>query len=102
MSYYITESIALGFLKGPFLNYVNNFRKKLIKIEKDYFDKVFDKEEKNTVDAYNTMDEFLKKISQVPLYDMGDIIDLIDAYHADENSMKGIAKKILKNKSEKI
>jgi hypothetical protein len=101
MSNYITESIALKFLQGPFLNYVNNFRKKLSNIEKEYYDKVFTKEEQNTVDIYNTMDEFLKVVAQVPVYDMEDIICLIKAYQADEKSMQGIAKKILKYKDEK-
>ena len=67
MSNYITESIALKFLHGPFLNYVNNFRKKLINIEKEYYEKVFKKEEQNTVDIYDTMDEFLKTVAQVPV-----------------------------------
>ncbi len=101
MSNYITESIALKFLHGPFLNYVNNFRKKLINIEKEYYEKVFKKEEQNTVDIYDTMDEFLKTVAQVPVYEMDDIICLIKAYHVDEKSMQGIAKKILKYKDEK-
>jgi hypothetical protein len=101
MSNYITESIALKFLQGPFLNYVNNFRKKLSKIEKDYYDKVFDKEETYTVEAYDTMDEFLKVVAQVPVYDMADVICLIKANQIDEKSMQGIAKKILKYKDEK-
>jgi hypothetical protein len=101
MSNYITESIALKFLQGPFLNYVNNFRKKLWNIEKEYYEKVFDKEEQNTVDIYNTMDEFLKVVAQVPVYEMEDITCLIKAYQVDEKSMQGIAKKILKYKDEK-
>ena len=101
MSNYITESIALKFLQGPFLNYVNNFRKKLWNIEKEYYEKVFDKEEQNTVDIYNTMDEFLKVVAQVPVYEMEDITCLIKAYRVDEKSMQGIAKKILKYKDEK-
>jgi hypothetical protein len=101
MSNYITESIALKFLQGPFLNYVNNFRKKLWNIEKDYYDKLFDKEENYTIDAYDTMDEFLKVVAQVPVYEMNDIICLIKANQIDEKSMQGIAKKILKYKDEK-
>jgi len=101
MSNYITESIALKFLQGPFLNYVNNFRKKLSKIEKDYYDKVFAKEEQYTIESYDAMDEFLKVVAQVPVYDMQDVIRLIKANQVDEKSMQGIANKILKYKDEK-
>ena len=98
MNNYIADSIALKFLKGPFLNYVINFQKKLLKIEKDYYDKVFDKEEKYTVEAYNSMDEFLKIVSEIPVYDMEDAATLLKAYKIDQKSMQGIAKKIINNK----
>jgi hypothetical protein len=101
MSNYITESIALKFLQGPFLNYVNNFRKKLWNIEKEYYDKMFNKEENITIDAYDAMDEFLKVVAQVPVFDMQDVIRLIKANQIDEKSMQGIANKILKYKDEK-
>jgi hypothetical protein len=101
MSNYITESITLKFLQGPFLNYVNNFRKKLIALEKTYYDKIYIKEESYTVDAYDTMDQFLKVVAQIPVYDMGDITLLIKAYQTDDKSMMGIAKKTLKNRNEK-
>jgi hypothetical protein len=47
------------------------------------------------------MDEFLKVVAQVPVYEMNDIICLIKANQIDEKSMQGIAKKILKYKDEK-
>lgn len=100
LSNYISEAIALKFLHGPFLNYVNNFRKKLIKLEKDYYDKLFDTQEDNLLDAYETMDEYLKVVSQVPMYDMGEIMLLIKAYQIDEKSMQGIAKKVIKHQKE--
>jgi hypothetical protein len=96
MSYYITESMVLKFLHGPFLNYVTNFRKKLIAIEKDYFDKCFKAEENHTIDIYNTLDDYLKVVAQVPVYQMNDVIALIRANERDEKSMQCIAKKILK------
>lgn len=98
MSYYITDSMVLNFLRGPFLNYVTNFRKKLIAIEKEYFDKCFKVEEDYTVDIYNTVDNYLKVVSQVPVYQMDDIIALIEANEIDEKSMQGIAKKTLKHR----
>jgi hypothetical protein len=97
MSYYITEGMALKFLHGPFLNYVVNFRKKLIALEKTHFEKCITDEEKYTVDLYDSMDRFLKVIAQVPIYEMDDIVVLIEANRIDEKSMQGIAKKVIKH-----
>jgi hypothetical protein len=47
------------------------------------------------------MDEFLKVVAQIPVYDMKDIVRLIKANQVDEKSMQGIANKILKYKDEK-
>ena len=41
----------------------------------------------STIDVYNVYDNFMKKISEVPIYDMENISVIIDAYNKDKKSI---------------
>ena len=77
-------------------NKANNFLKELQKVEKNYFDKFFDKSEDSTTYVYDVYDTFISEISKVPIYDMPNITMIIKAYNKDSKSIEGICKKILK------
>ena len=69
----------------------------LIKAEQEHYDKFFEKESDSTDHVYQVFENFIKRISKVPIYDMENICYMIDAYDKDAKSMNGITKKILKN-----
>ena len=98
LSNYISDNKGDKTLQGSFLNYVNNFSKKLIKLEKEYFDLYFKHEEDNTKKIYEQFDKYLKEVSTIPVWEMNDIIQIIEAYKEDRKSIIGISKKILKYK----
>ena len=57
--------------------------------------------EEETVTLYDTFDKYVHSVSQVPLWEMENIKDLIDAYFIDPKSMTGVAKKVHKHHKEK-
>ena len=69
----------------------------LIKAEQEHYDKFFEKESDSTDHVYQVFENFIKRISKVPIYDMENICYMIDAYDKDKKSMNGIANKILRN-----
>jgi hypothetical protein len=69
----------------------------LIKAEQEHYDKFFEKESDSTDHVYQVFENFIKRVSQIPIYDMENICYMIDAYDKDAKSMNGITNKILKN-----
>jgi len=68
----------------------------LIKAEQEHYDNFFEKESDSTDHVYQVFETFIKRISNVPIYDMENICYMIDAYDKDSKSMNGITKKILR------
>jgi hypothetical protein len=68
----------------------------LIKAEEKHYDKFFESLSDSTDQVYKVFETFIKRISQIPIYDMENICYIIDAYDKDAKSMNGITKKILK------
>lgn len=97
---YIVDMNANNWFTGVFKNFVNNFLQQFKKLESKYFDIYYDVKEEDTVKLYETYDNYIKSVSQVPLWEMNNIKDLIDAYFIDSASMTGIAKKVHKNHKE--
>ena len=95
---YIVDMKSQNWFTGVFKNFVNNFLEQFRKLETKFFDIYFEYKEEDTIALYETYDEYLKTISKVPLWEMKNIKDLIDAYLLDPASMTGIAKKVHKNK----
>lgn len=69
----------------------------LIKAEEKHYDKFFESLSDSTDHVYKVFETFIKRISQIPIYDMENICYMIDAYDKDSKSMNGITNKILKN-----
>jgi hypothetical protein len=69
----------------------------LIKAEEKHYDKFFESLSDSTDQVYKVFENFIKRISQIPIYDMENICYIIDAYDKDQKSMNGITNKILKN-----
>jgi len=69
----------------------------LIKAEQHHYDKFFESLSDSTDHVYQVFETFIKRISQVPIYDMENICYMIDAYDKDQKSMNGITNKILKH-----
>ena len=93
---YISELKAKNFFTGIFKNFTNNFIKQLIEVETKCFDRAMEKEEEATTVCYDVADEYYKMVSSVPLWDMQNIVTIVNAYYVDKKSIEGICKKILK------
>lgn len=85
-----------NYFKGSLKNKINLVLPELIKAEKDHYDKFFESNSDSTDHVYQVFENFIKRISQVPIYDMENICYMIDAYDKDSKSMNGITNKILR------
>jgi len=94
---YIVDMRANNWFSGVFKNFVSNFLQQFVKLESKFFDLYFKHKEDSTIELYDTYQQYLQKVAEVPLWEMPHIVDLIDAYMLDQKSMIGIAKKIHKN-----
>lgn len=94
---YIIGMRAENWFTGVFKKFVNNFLEQFTKLESKFFDLYFKDKEDDTVKLYDVYQKYLEKVSEVPLWEMENVADIIDAYLIDQNSMIGIAKKIHNN-----
>jgi hypothetical protein len=99
---YIVDMKAENWFTGVFKNFVNNFLLQFKKLESKFFDIYFDAKEDDTVKLYEVYDKYIQTIAQVPLWEMENVKDLIDAYFIDQKSMVGVAKKVHKHYKEKV
>lgn len=99
---YIVDMKAENWFTGVFKNFVNNFLLQFKKLESKFFDIYFDAKEDDTVKLYEVYDKYIQTIAQVPLWEMENVKDLIDAYFIDQKSMTGVAKKVHKHYKEKV
>lgn len=84
------------YYKQSLKNKINAVLPELIKAETEHYDKFFEKESESTDAVYQVFENFAKRISQVPIYDMENIVTMIEAYNKDAKSMNGITNKILR------
>jgi len=77
-------------------NKLNNVLPELIKAEQEHYDSFFEKHSDSTDHVYKVFELFIQRISKVPIYDMENIVTMIEAYNKDAKSMNGITNKILR------
>jgi len=90
----LNDPIADGYFKQKLKQTAKLFLQELLKVEKEYYDKFFDKSEDSTIVVYETYDNFMKTIANVPIYHMQNITSIIEAYQKDPKSIEGIVNKI--------
>ena len=94
---YIVDMKANNWFTGVFKNFVGKFLEQLKTLESKFYDLYFNHKETETIELYESYDAYLKAVATVPLWEMKYMKDIIDAYHIDQKSMIGIAKKIHSN-----
>jgi len=93
---YITDLKADNYFTGKFKMFVNSFINQLAEVEKKNFDKALELEEEAATITYNVVDQFYRQMANVPVWDMQNIGQIVDAYYTDQKSIEGITKKILR------
>lgn len=93
---YIVDLKADNYFTGKFKMFVNSFILQLTEVEKKNFDKALELEEEAATITYNVVDQFYLKMSTIPVWDMQNINQIIDAYYIDSKSIEGITKKVLR------
>lgn len=80
--------------KQNFKHLTNRYLQSLIKNEKD-FDLLFDKEETSLIQVYDVMEEHLKTIAKIPIWEMENFKIIAEAYLKDPKSLQELSSKIL-------
>ena len=93
---YISDYKADNYFTGKFKMFVNSFIIQLKEVERKNFDKALELEEEATTVIYDVVDDFYKQVSTIPIWDMQNITQIIDAYYKDQKSIEGITNKILR------
>ena len=93
---YISDYKADNYFTGKFKMFVNSFIIQLKEVERKNFDKALELEEEATTVIYDVVDDFYKQVSTIPIWDMQNITQIIDAYYKDKKSIEGITNKILR------
>lgn len=81
--------------KQNFKHLTNRYLQMLIKNEKD-FDLLFDKEEQSLTQVYDVMEDFIATVSKIPIWEMENFKDIVDAYIKDSKRLQELSLKILK------
>lgn len=79
--------------KKTLKNRTNNYLSELIKHEKD-FDLLFNNAEGGLKEVYEAMEEFIKTISVIPVWEMENFSQVVKAYLKDRDSIEGIVRKV--------
>ena len=82
------------YYKQALKNKLNSVLVELIKAEQNHYDKFFERDDNATDAVYAVFDTFIKKVSEIAIYDMENICHIIDAYRKDQKSIEGIVNKI--------
>ena len=85
-----------SYYNGLLKNKLNGIIPELIKKEYEHYDKFFEAESEATDVVYKVFEDFIKKISTIPIYNMESLSIVIDAFNKDKNSIEGICKKVLR------
>ena len=76
--------------------HINNTINALKEVEIEHYDNFFNSKETETSQVYEVYENFIKVISQVPIYDAENLLTMYEAYKKDPKSMQGITNKILR------
>ena len=84
------------YYKQSLKNKLNAVLPELMNSEKMHYDNFFEAQNESTAFVYDVFENFIKKISTIPIYHMESILYMIDAFEKDPKSINGICNKILK------
>jgi hypothetical protein len=87
---------GLKLFKNALKMQINRTIDLLTDVERKYYDDFFNSKENETSQVYEVYQNFIKEISQVPIYDAENLITMYNAYKKDPKSMEGITNKILR------
>lgn len=96
LNFRLNNGLSKGLFSQSLKQLVKNLCAQLIKIESKYFDKFLTESEESTFVVYETYDNFMKTVANVPIWEMQNITQIIEAYQKDPKSIEGITKKILR------
>jgi hypothetical protein len=74
------ELSVVGLFQKKDKQIINNAKTVLENIESTYYDKFWEEKEKETSDVYLVYETFIKVMSQVPVYDVENLMYLYDLY----------------------
>lgn len=74
------ELSVVGLFKQKDKQIINNAVRILENIETTYYDKFWEEKEKDTSDVYLVYETFIKVVSNIPIYDVENLMYLYDLY----------------------
>lgn len=92
----LTDLQSTKVFKSSLKMHINRTIDALKEVEVKHYDNFFKTKENETSQVYEVYENFIKEISQVPIYDAENLITLYKAYKKDPKSMEGITNKILR------
>ena len=92
----LTDLQGTKVFKNALKMQINRTISALKEVEIEHYDNFFKVKESETSQVYEVYENFIKEISQVPIYDAENLILMYEAYEKDPKSMNGITNKILR------
>jgi len=92
----LTDLQSAKVFKSSLKMHINNTINALKEVELEHYDNFFNAKENETASVYEVYENFIKVISQVPIYDAENLLLMYEAYKKDPKSMQGITNKILR------
>jgi hypothetical protein len=96
LSFHLANLKSEGYFKQSLAKTASNFINQLKIVEWSWYDKFFKSGEDSTIVVYETYDNFLKTVANVPIWEMDNITRILQAYQKSPESIEGIVKNILK------
>ena len=85
-----------SYYKQSLKNKLNAVLPELMNAERLHYDNFFEAQNESTAVVYDVFENFIKKMSSIPIYEMENIVYMITAFEKDPKSINGICNKILK------
>lgn len=92
----LTDLQSTKVFKNSLKMHINRAIDALKEVEVKHYDNFFNSKETETSQVYEVYENFIKIISQVPIYDTENLLKMYEAYKKDPDSMQGITNKILR------
>ena len=93
------ELTLVGLFKQRDKQIINNTKTVLQSIETNYYDKFWEEKQKDTSDVYLVYETFIKVMSQVPVYDVENLMYLYDLYKNHTEKLNNLIDEINGNES---
>ena len=93
------ELTLVGLFKQRDKQIINNAKTVLQSIETIYYDKFWEEKQKDTSDVYLVYETFIKVMSQVPVYDVENLMYLYDLYKNHTEKLNNLIDEINGNES---